>query len=75
MLLCLNCNICSSGRLKTDVGMSAEEIIKETLSLFCNCKLETMVSVAFLAASFSGGEKKLHQNYRYLYLALKKYFL
>lgn len=73
MLLCLNCNICSSGRLKTDVGMSAEEIIKETLSLVC--KLETIVSLAFLAASFSGGEKKLHQNYRYLYLALKKYFL
>lgn len=62
MLLCLNCNICSSGRLKTDVGMSAEEIIKETLSLVC--KLETIVSLAFLAASFSGGEKKLHQNYR-----------
>lgn len=45
MLLCSNCNIHSSGRLKTAVDMSAEDIVKISLFLICNSKLETMFSI------------------------------
>lgn len=32
------------------MDISAEERIRETLPLVCNCKLGTMISIAFLAA-------------------------
>lgn len=70
MLLCSNCNIHNSGRLKTAVDVSAVEIVKITLFLVCNCKLETMVSIVggfwclrvLLSVEFSGrqGRRKLN---------------
>lgn len=50
MLFCSDRSIQSLRRWKTDVDISAEERIRETLPLVCNCKLGTMISIAFLAA-------------------------
>lgn len=48
MLFCSDWSI--QRRWKTDVDISAEERIRETLSLVCNWKLGTIISIAFLAA-------------------------
>lgn len=43
-----NCDIHSSGRLKTAVDVSAEERVKITLFLVCNCKFR--IQFAFFIA-------------------------
>lgn len=62
--LCSDCNIHSSGKLKTAVDMSAEEIVHMALFFVWNCKLETTFSVAgvfdvcrVLAVEFLGRSK------------------